>query len=112
MRPEDRATEFHFEPLTQGDAEAIAEWRYPEPYAFYDWTADPDDLRELLEPARRGEAYWAVRDDADELVGYFDFKPKEDGTLEIGLGLRPDLTGRGLGASFLTAGLDFARARY
>ena len=74
MRPEDRATGFHFEPLTQGDAEAIAEWRYPEPYSFYNWTADPDDLRELLEPARRGEAYWAVRDDADELVGYFDFK--------------------------------------
>ena len=112
MRTDDRATEFHFERLTQADADAIAEWRYPEPYSFYDWTADPDDLRELLEPARRGEAYWAVRDDADELVGYFDFKTKEEGTLEIGLGLRPDLTGRGLGASFLTAGLDFARARY
>ena len=48
MRPEDRTTELHFEPLTQADAEAIAEWRYPEPYSFYDWTADPDDLRELL----------------------------------------------------------------
>jgi ribosomal-protein-alanine N-acetyltransferase len=69
-------------------------------------------LRELLEPARRGEAYWAVREDADELVGYFDFKPQGEGTLEIGLGLRPDLTGRGLGASFLLAGLEFARARF
>jgi [ribosomal protein S18]-alanine N-acetyltransferase len=69
-------------------------------------------LRELLEPARRGEAYWAVRDGADELVGYFDFKSKKEGTLEIGLGLRPDLTGRGLGASFLAAGLEFARARF
>jgi ribosomal-protein-alanine N-acetyltransferase len=105
---EDRATEFRFEPLTQADAEAIAEWRYPEPYSFYDWTADPDDLRELLEPARRGEAYWAVR----ELVGYFDFKPQREGTLEIGLGLCPDLTGRGLGARFLAAGLEFGRARF
>ena len=106
MRPDDEAAAFHFEPLTQADAEAVADWRYPEPYSFYDWTADPDDLRELLEPARRGEAYWSVRDDADELVGYFDFKPKEEGTLEIGLGLRPDLTGRGMGASFLAAGLS------
>ena len=111
MRPEDRATEFHFEPLTQSDAEAIAEWRYPKPYSFYDWTADPDDLRELLESAPRGEAYWAVRDDADELVGHFSFKLKGS-TLEIGLGLRPDLTGRGLGASFLAAGVEFARARF
>ena len=112
MRPEDRATELHFEPLTQADAEAIAEWRYPEPYSFYDWTADPDDLRELLESARRGQAYWAVTDEADELVGYFEFKPKEEGALEIGLGLRPDLTGRGMGASFLAAGLEFAQARF
>jgi [ribosomal protein S18]-alanine N-acetyltransferase len=111
VRPDDGATEFHFEPLTQAGAEAIAEWRYAEPYSFYNWTADPDDLRELLEPARRGEAYWAVRDDADELVGYFSFKPK-DRIVEIGLGLRPDFTGRGVGASFLGAGLDFARAQF
>ena len=101
----------HFAQLSQDDAEAIAEWRYPEPYSFYDWTADPDDLRELLEPARRGDAYWAVRDEADELVGHFSFKPK-GGAVEIGLGLRPDLTGRGLGASFLAAGLEFARERF
>jgi [ribosomal protein S18]-alanine N-acetyltransferase len=102
---------FRFTQLSQEDAEAIAEWHYPEPYSFYDWTADPGDLRELLDPALRGEAYWAVKDDADELIGYFSFKPKGS-TVEIGLGLRPDLTGRGLGASFLAAGLGFARARF
>jgi ribosomal-protein-alanine N-acetyltransferase len=101
----------HFEQLSQEDAEAIAEWHYPEPYSFYDWTADPGDLRELLDPALRGEAYWAVRDEANELIGYFSFKPKGS-TVEIGLGLRPDLTGRGLGGSFLAAGLEFARARF
>ncbi len=101
---------FMFSQLSQEDAEAIAEWRYPEPYSFYDWSADVDDLRELLDPALRGEAYWAVRD-GDELVGHFSFKPNE-GTVEIGLGLRPDLTGRGLGAAFLAAGLDFARERF
>ena len=53
-----------------------------------------------------------MQDDAGELVGHFSFKPKEHRVLEIGLGLRPDLTGRGLGASFLTAGLEFARDRF
>jgi len=99
-----------FTPMTQEEAEAVAAWRYPEPYSFYDWTADADDLRELLDPARRGEAYWAVRD-GDELVGHFSFKPKGE-AVEVGLGLRPDLTGRGLGAAFLAAGLEFARERF
>jgi [ribosomal protein S18]-alanine N-acetyltransferase len=102
----------HFAQLSQEQAEAIAEWRYPDPYSFYDWTADADDLRELLDPARRGEAYWAAEDEDGALVGYFSFKPREGGSLELGLGLRPDLTGRGLGGSFLATGLEFARTRF
>jgi hypothetical protein len=31
-----------------------------------------------------------------------------DDVTEVGLGLRPDLTGRGLGGAFLDAGLRFA----
>ena len=102
---------FTFASLSQEEAEAIAGWHYPDPYSFYDWSADVDDLQELLDPALRGDAYWAVSDDEGELVGHFSFKPK-GGAVEIGLGLRPDLTGRGLGADFLAAGLGFARTRF
>jgi ribosomal-protein-alanine N-acetyltransferase len=103
---------FHFIQLSQDDAEAIAKWHYSEPYSFYDWSADVDGVRELLEPTLRGEAYWAVKDHAGELVGHFSFKPREERTFEIGLGLRPDLTGRGLGGAFLAAGLGFAREQF
>jgi ribosomal-protein-alanine N-acetyltransferase len=97
--------------MAQADAEAVARWRYPEPFSFYDWTADEGDLRELLDADLRGEAYFAAEEDAGELVGYFSFRP--DGqTLVIGLGLRPDLTGRGLGGDFLAAGLEYARERF
>ena len=70
--------EFHFRPLAQADAEAIARWHYPEPFSFYDWAEDPDDLAELLDPAARGVAYFAVDDEAGELSGYFSFKPREN----------------------------------
>jgi ribosomal-protein-alanine N-acetyltransferase len=98
--------------MSQPDAVAISRWSYPEPYSFYDWDADPDDLAELLDPARRGDAYSAVEDASGELVGFFSFKPREPSAVEIGLGLRPDLTGRGLGGAFVEAGLEHARTRF
>jgi ribosomal-protein-alanine N-acetyltransferase len=103
---------FRFRELTQADAKAVAAWCYPGEYSFYDWTADADDLAELLDPAARGEAYAAVDDPDGELVGYFSYKPAEQGTIVIGLGLRPDHTGRGLGGGFIEAGLEYGRARY
>ena len=63
--------------MSQADAVAISRWRYPEPYSFYDWDADPGDLAELLDPARRGDAYWAVEDASGELVGHFSSRLKE-----------------------------------
>ena len=99
--------EFAIRPMTAADARAIAAWRYPGPYAFYDSDADPGDLAELLDPAEWGRRYFAADDTGGELVGLFVFK-LADGMAEIGLGLRPDLTGRGLGRSFVEAGMHYA----
>jgi [ribosomal protein S18]-alanine N-acetyltransferase len=44
-------------------------------------------------------------------VGFFYFEERAD-AIFYGLGLRPDLTGRGLGAAFVTAGLEFAHERF
>ena len=98
--------------MTQADAEAVALWHYPEPFSFYDWSADPDDLAELLSPVLRGDSYFAVDDESGVLLGFFGFKPSKPGTVEIGLGLHPDQTGCGLGGSFLQAGLDYASAAF
>jgi len=103
-------TRFVIRPMTAADAQAIAAWRYPEPYSFYDADADPNDLAELLDPSEWGRRYFAADDAAGELAGLFVFKPT-DGVVEIGLGLRPDLTGQGLGGGFLRAGMDYAAER-
>lgn len=102
---------FDIEPLSQSDAEAIASWHYEGEYAFYDAEADAEDLAELLDPALRGDTMFAVRDDAGELVGFFAFQITDD-VVDFGLGLHPDLTGKGLGEHFVRAGLDFAQSRF
>jgi [ribosomal protein S18]-alanine N-acetyltransferase len=101
---------FAIRAMTAADAQAIATWRYPEPYGFYDWDRDPDDLRDLLDPAGWGAKYFAA-DDEGELAGFFEFTAGEE-EVEIGLGLRPDLTGLGLGGDFLAVGLEFAAQNF
>ncbi len=102
---------YHFRPMGDGEAREISGWRYEPPYDFYDPTADPADLAELLDPERRESAYFSVLDDGSRLVGFFQFE-KADETIDVGLGLRPDLTGKGLGAGFVLSGLAFARERF
>ena len=77
-------------------------WRYEPPYDFYDGDA---------EPVRNPERWYEALDEAGALVGNFYFEEKGD-AVEIGLGLRPELTGRGLGLEFLRAGIEYGRARF
>ncbi len=68
---------------------------------------DAHDLAKLLDPRSWTETYYAVVNEPGELVGFFAFKRDGD-VVDLGLGLRPDLTGRGIGLPFLLAALDFA----
>jgi RimJ/RimL family protein N-acetyltransferase len=91
--------------IAPATAETFAEleaWRYEPPYDFYDGDQDP-----VLNSER---FYGAVGDDGT-LVGFYYLEEKGE-AVEIGLGLRPNLTGHGLGAEFLEAGLDLARTRF
>lgn len=46
------------------------------------------------------------------MIGFFQYKRPHGTSVEIGLGLHPDWTGRGFGRSFLEAGLDYGRCRF
>jgi [ribosomal protein S18]-alanine N-acetyltransferase len=108
-------------PMTEEAARAVLAWRYEAIYAFYN--ADLHDLHDGLQEMLAG-SYYAAMDEQGALVGFFCFgMPAQvpgvhlyglyaDDALDIGLGMRPDLTGRRLGREFLTAGLDFARRRF
>jgi [ribosomal protein S18]-alanine N-acetyltransferase len=101
-------------PVTAADAADILSWRYPPPYDYYD-VLDGDPGYHL-DPAN--QFFAVLRDGA--LIGFRSFGP--DGqvpggdytaaALDTGGGLRPELTGRGLGRSVIAAGLAFGRLRF
>ena len=103
--------EFRFVPMSQRVAQEVSGWHYEPPYSFYDADQDPEDLAELLDSERRRGRYFSAFDTSGALVGFFCFD-LEGETVEIGLGLRPDLTGGGLGLRFVLAGLAFAQERF
>jgi len=109
---------FNLRPITPSDARAISRWRYEEPYSIYD--GDPTSVDALLQPRF---SYHSVYNERGDLTGYFCFGEDAqvasgkrlgvyEPALDVGLGMRPDLTGRSFGAEFLRAGLRFAREIY
>jgi RimJ/RimL family protein N-acetyltransferase len=90
------------EPMQPKDFAELATWRYDPPHDFYNGDVEP-----VLNPER----FFCARDNAGKIFGFLYFEQKDD-ALEYGLGLRPDLTGRGLGLDFFRAGLEFGRELY
>lgn len=102
--------------MNEDAARTIFDWRYPPPYDVY----NPRDeeaaeyLADLLNPAFN---YHVALDRAGELVGYCCYGADArvtggdyslEDALDIGLALRPDLTGRSRGVEFVQAVLRFA----
>jgi [ribosomal protein S18]-alanine N-acetyltransferase len=95
--------------LTQAEGTEIARWRYPGRYSTY-------DVNQVVTPEHGA---WAVAR-GDELVGYCCFGHEarvpgvgeEEGTLDVGYGMRPDLMGQGLGREFVGAILDFGVSEF
>jgi [ribosomal protein S18]-alanine N-acetyltransferase len=93
---------FAVEPATSDDLAERAGWRYERPYDFYD-----DDGR----PVKNPERFLSVRDADGRLIGFF-YLERRGADVFYGLGMRPDLTGRGLGLEFVLAGIEVARERF
>ncbi|UED77516.1 GNAT family N-acetyltransferase [Brevibacillus sp. DP1.3A] len=106
--------------MTITDAEQVATWQYPQEYSFYDFENSPETFQELLDGT-----YYSVQDNHGQLTGFFCFGLnaqvpearkqnlyKGENVLDIGLGMKPDMTGKGIGFSFLQAGIEFAKQQF
>ncbi|MBM7587148.1 ribosomal-protein-alanine N-acetyltransferase [Bacillus pakistanensis] len=103
---------YEFIKMSQTQAEDIAyHWHYDGEYSFYDFEADPEDLAEFLDPKGRGHAYYVVKKE-NQIIGFFSFNEDKDHSVDIGLGIKPEWTGRGYGFNFLKAGLKYAVSKF
>ena len=104
-------------PVTGADIRDFALWRHEAPYDVYDITHPVDEAVEyFLQPSTGchvieadGELAGFITFGADARVPGGDYS---DPALDIGLGIKPELTGRGLGGAFVEAVIAFARASF
>ena len=101
--------------VTPEYAADILTWRYPAPYECYDVSDVEPEF--FLDP---GNGFFALVSGSDELIGFRSFGVDgrvpggdyDDSALDTGGGLRPSLTGQGLGRLAIQTGLEFGRRRY
>jgi [ribosomal protein S18]-alanine N-acetyltransferase len=100
--------------MTDAHAADIVTWRYPAPYDCYDMTGvDPATL------VASSSGFFALVVDTG-LIGFRSFGADghvpggtyDDSALDTGGGLRPELTGKGLGRQAISTGLDFGRRNF
>jgi len=108
--------DLQFRPFRPADALITIAWRYPVPYSAYN--LDPLDPAILAAVLRPEYNYHAIIQN-DEVVGFFllgtdaqvDGGTYDESALDIGFGLRPDLTGRGQGSSYFDVVLRYIEAQ-
>jgi [ribosomal protein S18]-alanine N-acetyltransferase len=101
--------------MTGEFAADLVTWRYDEPYGTYSLVGvDPAFFTDAA------NGYVALVDGAEQLIGYRCFGSEgrvpgfgyDNTALDTGGGLRPALTGQGLGRQAITTGLEYGQERY
>jgi [ribosomal protein S18]-alanine N-acetyltransferase len=96
---------FSVVPLTEEYARDICTWRYDPPYDLYNWHPWEwlhSQQKEFGDPEVREAQYRAVLDRSHTLCGYAQLFPIV-GVTRLGLGMKPELCGQGLGVAFVRA---------
>ncbi len=116
--------ELFVKPVTEKDAQAFVLWRYESPYDVYNVIDDPTNREKIneqidyfLDPTvnchvitnPNGDLLGFITFGADGQVPGGDYSAE---ALDIGMGIRPELTGQGQGHAFISAAIEFAFNAY
>jgi len=103
--------------MNEDFAKQILSWTYEKPYEIYNNELSEETMREILT-----NSYFAVVTIGDELVGFFCigesaqvpigslFGVYNEYLIDIGIGMKPELTGKGLGYTFFSFILNEIKA--
>lgn len=98
--------------LSDRDKQTICAWHYPDEYAVYDLPSYEEMKRRkmaFLNPARERNFYGFL--DGENLVGFVNIAEEETEVL-IGIGVAPDLCGRGYGQAILREAYRISKEKY
>jgi L-amino acid N-acyltransferase YncA len=102
-------------PFTAEEAAEVAGWAYPPPHDLYD--SDPANPALFTTRKPDGGGYYPAVDDDGALLAFAVVGAEArvrgqepvDGVVDIGLGVRPDVTSRGLGTRLVAQAVALAR---
>lgn len=93
--------------MNQHEAIEISNWHYEGVYKFYNLEEDLEDFDEFMNEETRQTTFSVYED--SKLIGFFSYQ-KIDHEISIGLGLKPELTGKGKGEGFLNHIIEFIKS--
>ncbi|MCB0046955.1 MAG: GNAT family N-acetyltransferase [Caldilineaceae bacterium] len=107
-------------PMDDAAARAVITWRYAPPYDVYSFNGQEAVRRFLCAPANDYHAVYAGEEAQRQLAGFccFGLDARVPGgnyaapALDVGVGMRPDLTGSGHGHEFVGAVIAYGAARH
>lgn len=110
---------FIIENMNEERAKDILSWEYEKPYDFYNNELTDENLKEILDGT-----YYALLNDNNQLVGFYCIgesarvhKGKKigaysDDSIDLGLGMNPQLVGKGNGFKFCSFILSTIEENY
>jgi RimJ/RimL family protein N-acetyltransferase len=106
--------------MDRKSAEEISRWKYEVPYSIYSMDGSEECVEELLDGS-----FYLVKNEDDNIVGFYCFKEaakvpagnlyrayEDKNFIDIGLGMNPELCGKGHGFKFVASEVKFAKALF
>ena len=105
-------------PMSESEAYEYVGWRYEAPYDIFNILLNPEEMRQhiafCVDPVNEMHS---IHNASGEMIGFCVFGADAqingadycENDLDIGMGVRPDYTGQGLGVTFAEAVINFGK---